>query len=316
MKRGRFLQIGVYSGMSIETRRSVVFSNAVYWVVGILLLGSTLVQTSVLLSRGITPPLLSIPSLIIMVAAFCILLNHLHFHLSSRIFFMVAWVFLVIVFSVISKGPSPTTYFQHAYFSILFSPVVHLFFSHKTERLFLYFFLLVFLCSTLFSIDFLLAFDTSETPKVPLVNSTLGMRINHFVFFLFLNLLMIYVLRINDRLYQELEHKNDVIRNQNEELNQQRDILHDQNQELEKRVAERTQVLVAQNERLTEYAFMHSHVLRAPISRIRGLINLLVLTKDQDEDQKVRVMLSESMAELDDATRSINERLEGTGKVN
>lgn len=79
---------------------------------------------------------------------------------------------------------------------------------------------------------------------------------------------------------------------------------------LEEKVASRTLVLREQNKRLTEYAFFNSHILRAPVSRIRGLLSLLTMKIDWEEEQKVRVLLAASMNELDLAIKSINEKLD------
>ena len=80
--------------------------------------------------------------------------------------------------------------------------------------------------------------------------------------------------------------------------------------QLEDKVAKRTQMLEKQNEQLTEYSFFNSHILRAPVSRIRGLLNLLSLKIEVAEEEKVRLLLVESMNELDQAIKSINEKLQ------
>jgi signal transduction histidine kinase len=309
MERFKALQLGVYEGLPIEKRRHVIFSNAVYWVVAILLAIYFLIRISIT-RNGINSFTGWIPIHITILAGISLLLNWKKQYLTSRVIFMAGWILLIVVVPVVVNGPGQSSYFQHAYFSILFSPVVHLFFSNRTERFFYFFFLMVFLGFTVFSVDFLLAFDRSPNPQVPILKSTLGMRINHVIFWLFLNLLMVYVLRINNILYAALQRRNDLIDKQNQELNEQRQKLRDQNIELEKRVALRTLSLQEQNQKLTEYAFMHAHVLRAPISRIRGLINLLRHTNDPDEDLRVRNLMEKSMHELDEATRSITDKLE------
>lgn len=310
MKRFKALQIGVYEGMPIEKCRHVTFSNAVYWVVAILLTAYFLMRISNFFQNGSLTIIGWIPICIVALSGICLFLNWKKQYLASRVMFMTCWILLIIVAPVVLNGPGQSTYFQHAYYSIIFSPVVHLFFSNRNERFFYFFFLLIFLCFTVFSVDFLLAFDRSANPQVPILKSTVGLRINHTIFWLFLNLLMVYVLRINDNLYAALQRRNDLIDKQNQELNLQRQKLREQNVELEKRVALRTLSLQEQNQKLTEYAFMHAHVLRAPISRIRGLINLLRHTNDSDEDLRVRNLIKKSMDELDEATRSITDKLE------
>jgi hypothetical protein len=68
--------------------------------------------------------------------------------------------------------------------------------------------------------------------------------------------------------------------------------------------------LLEQNGRLTEYAFFHAHVLRAPVSRIRGLLNLLNLPITEEEEAMILGMLSQSMKELDDTIHQMNDKLQ------
>jgi light-regulated signal transduction histidine kinase (bacteriophytochrome) len=130
------------------------------------------------------------------------------------------------------------------------------------------------------------------------------------MFAVFFNSTMIYVLRLNQRFYNSLQARNETITLQNQRLEEQRHSLEVLMYRLEEKVASRTLVLREQNKRLTDYAFFNSHILRAPVSRIRGLLNLLTMKIDVEEEQKVRVLLSASMNELDLAIKSINEKLD------
>nr|WP_236676355.1 GAF domain-containing protein [Chryseolinea lacunae] len=88
---------------------------------------------------------------------------------------------------------------------------------------------------------------------------------------------------------------------------QSRKIAH-MNEVLEDRVKHRTEELEAQNKRLSEYAFINSHLLRGPLSRILGLINLLDHDKDLKESDLI-VPLRKSGEELDQIVRKITEAL-------
>lgn len=88
---------------------------------------------------------------------------------------------------------------------------------------------------------------------------------------------------------------------------QSRKIVH-MNEVLEDRVKQRTEELETQNKRLSEYAFINSHLLRGPLSRILGLINLL----DHDsalKDSELIEPLRTSGNELDQIVRKITEAL-------
>ena len=296
MRLKDLLEVGVYPEMSSENRRRAIFSNAVYIITGgLLLMGIVLrFRINFLDFRSLTIAEWT-PIIIVVASLICLLLNSWRQSLVSRVLFLVVWVLFVMVLPVIFVGPKPYTYFAHVYFGIIFSPVVHLFFSNKDERFFFYFFLSVFFLNTVLSLDFLAAFDRSASPGIPLMESTVGMRINHFIFWAFLNLLAAYVLGVNER--------------QNQQLENQQLLLSNQNQELEKRVKERTEFLTEQNHTLAEYAFMNSHVLRAPVSRIRGLLNLLNMPLSSRDETAIKKHLTECAEELDQAVRTISDKL-------
>lgn len=76
------------------------------------------------------------------------------------------------------------------------------------------------------------------------------------------------------------------------------------NELLEERVQQRTAELRNRNEQLTEYAFINSHLLRSPVSKILGLINLLDL--DKEGDPKVMMQhLRRACDDLDEIVKKI-----------
>jgi GAF domain-containing protein len=83
------------------------------------------------------------------------------------------------------------------------------------------------------------------------------------------------------------------------------------NQTLEERVRERTEELTRKNEQLTEYAFINAHLLRGPLSRIKGLVNLMELKKHGENTDELFSLLKKSTDDLDQVihgiTRLINE---------
>ncbi|MBL7857847.1 MAG: GAF domain-containing protein [Cyclobacteriaceae bacterium] len=94
------------------------------------------------------------------------------------------------------------------------------------------------------------------------------------------------------------------------EIQDQHDEIASMNLYLEERVKERTLELEKQNAQLTEYAFINSHMLRAPLSRILGLINLFkdpVITLSHEE---IIAYIKQSGEELDGITRKINDALD------
>lgn len=82
------------------------------------------------------------------------------------------------------------------------------------------------------------------------------------------------------------------------------------NEMLEQRVVERTKELESRNHQLTEYAFINSHLLRSPVSKIMGLINLMEVDKTTDPNEMIN-HLRRSCNELDAIVHKITITLDG-----
>ena len=85
-------------------------------------------------------------------------------------------------------------------------------------------------------------------------------------------------------LLSQVRHQNNVLLEKgneigamNEELSSLNEKLVTLNESLEITVKRRTSELETQNKQLTEYAFINSHILRAPLARVLGLANLISL---------------------------------------
>jgi DNA-binding response OmpR family regulator len=76
--------------------------------------------------------------------------------------------------------------------------------------------------------------------------------------------------------------------------------LRSQNDSLEERVKERTSALEKQNETLRDIAWTQSHVVRAPLARLMGVVALMELEKptDTELDELLQIVLN-SAHELD-----------------
>jgi hypothetical protein len=85
------------------------------------------------------------------------------------------------------------------------------------------------------------------------------------------------------------------------------------NFDLEERIKERTSELEIQNHQLAEYAFINSHLLRGPLCRLLGLINLIDHTEIQDKERDLISHLKLSGEELDEVVKKINSAIEKGG---
>jgi light-regulated signal transduction histidine kinase (bacteriophytochrome) len=55
-----------------------------------------------------------------------------------------------------------------------------------------------------------------------------------------------------------------------------------------------------------EYSFVNSHILRAPVSRILGLVQLLKRSTSDTHDKDIMNHLEESSKELDEVVRKLS----------
>ncbi|WP_436516481.1 tetratricopeptide repeat protein [Ekhidna sp. To15] len=108
---------------------------------------------------------------------------------------------------------------------------------------------------------------------------------------------------------------NDALRALNKQIERQAAELQHANHEiivmnnnLEKIVNKRTEELKLRNQQLKEYLSSNSHIVRAPLARILGLVDLYD-PKDPVNLPFINESLQDSATELDNALRSINEKL-------
>ncbi len=312
----RIWEIGVTEELSSEDHKRVVFSNGVFVILG----------SVILIQEIITGVRSFVPISLIVLSALCVLLNHFRLYLVARILFALAATFLISVFPVMFRTFSLTSYFMHPVYLLCYSPVFHLLFSREKEKVTLYSFLTISFFLTVFSSDFLLMYDKAAAPTVPLARSVTLLKVTFGMLWIFVNTVMAYALKTNSDFYAMLEEQRDLVGKQrtllqsrNEELSKANNELlilnkrvFELNEVLEQRVTERTQELMNRNKILSDYAHMNAHLLRTPVTRIMGLIDLLRITEDPEEKKKVHEILLVSAEDLDKVVRSINDRLAET----
>jgi len=111
----------------------------------------------------------------------------------------------------------------------------------------------------------------------------------------------------------ESKHQAIALNDINNKLKEALDEIKSINENLEQRVRARTLDLEEKNKRLTEYAFINSHVLRAPLCRLMGLVQLLELSKMRDLEPDLLKYLKHSGDELDAVVKRINLAIESGG---
>lgn len=125
-------------------------------------------------------------------------------------------------------------------------------------------------------------------------------------------LIISYLLYINfsrkRKANEELRLLNQKIELQAEELRQANKEITVINSNLEQIVNQRTEELKRKNKQLREYLSDNSHIVRAPLARILGLVDLYDVN-DLDNLEFINKSLHESATELDNALREINDKL-------
>jgi len=295
--------------MDPELRRVTILSNMVYVIIGSIVLFYILTRGLIYLNRTELTFVSFIPIIILATSIVCLILNRAQLFTLSKSLFVTIWILFTTILLFIVYGSIYSDYLIHPFYCIISSIIVHLLFSYYRERAVYIFFLVITWSLILFSTEFITYFLLPSS-TLPFKLNLVGWRISNFMFAAFFNLTIIYVLRLNHRFYTTLQSRSATITVQNQQLEKQQRQLEDLMVKLEEKVIARTLVLKEQNKRLTEFAFFNSHILRAPVSRIRGLVNLLALKIDADEEKKVRDLLTECMNELDQAIKTINSKLD------
>lgn len=93
-------------------------------------------------------------------------------------------------------------------------------------------------------------------------------------------------------------------RTQQEKLKRLSKEIRQQNEGLEERVAQRTKELIDKNLQLAEFAFINAHLIRGPLCRVLGLINLMRYPTLHD-DREVNERLQESSKELENVVNKM-----------
>ncbi|MEO9965757.1 MAG: hypothetical protein ABJF11_08215 [Reichenbachiella sp.] len=105
------------------------------------------------------------------------------------------------------------------------------------------------------------------------------------------------------------------IQEMNEELFEINKRLTSSNESLEEKVRFRTQELETQNSQLKKYAFANSHLLRAPLSNVLGLTDIISQSLEPGKENEVALALRKAALDLDTVVKNINRDLE-SGDMN
>ncbi|HEY6437323.1 MAG TPA: hypothetical protein VIY47_12095 [Ignavibacteriaceae bacterium] len=249
----------------------------------------------------------------IVVCLLGIYLNKLGQSVIGRLLFLLTWPFLLHIIPI-SHQHSPVDYYLAFPIAIIFHAVlIQLMFSIRYERLFFWPFMIANFLLLLSAPGLLTFFADSSTARLAEFVSDTYYLLDSILYWLLFSLVTFSLVRAIDNLFDQVGRDQLIIEDQkeelaamNEELVQSNESLHDLNnkisgwnENLEETVARRTHEIEEQNEKLKGYAFYNAHKLRAPFCRIKGLVMLYEIVKDEDEKKHIEKLVDLSIRELE-----------------
>lgn len=114
---------------------------------------------------------------------------------------------------------------------------------------------------------------------------------------------------LNQKMMMELKAQTEEIESQNDALTQSQDRLNELYQNLEVLVDKKTEAVQMQHEKIIKYTFANSHVVRASVARILGLVQLSRMEPSEQYPVLLEKIAQETH-ELDEITKTITKDLE------
>jgi signal transduction histidine kinase len=290
-------QLGVIQDSQNESQRRIAFSNVVFITLPAVYLIFILIDVKTFL---VPPNQLVfdqfIVPIVIGICIFCLWLNYVGRTTFSRVLFIVLWPLLMHIIPII-KLNAPSDYALAFPFGIVFhGMLIQLLFSYKSEKKLFWFFLFINCCMMILAPRFLVMYDSDLDVPQDLVLDKFYFLVG-ILYWLLFNLVTFYILNVIEAAMKRLIDSKALITEQKNKLNEL-------NHHLEELVAQRTQLLEEQNEKLRQHAFFNAHLLRSPFSNIQGLVQMQYhLENDSrantEEIHEIRQKLKDSIDELD-----------------
>ena len=114
--------------------------------------------------------------------------------------------------------------------------------------------------------------------------------------------------KVNRELEQLVKERTIVLEEQNVEIQKQKEEIRKMYENLEVLVQKRTFQLEERNSKIKEYSFSNSHLVRGPLARILGLINIMKIENNISLD--LFQMIEMNAKELDEVVREMNRILD------
>jgi len=297
-------RLGVISDYEDDGSMRTVFSNVIFISLPVVYLIIVLIDydSYIIPIQELRFDQLVVPIIIVI----CILglwLNRLGKSKISRILFLSLWPFLLHIIPIKLLNTPPDYYLAFPFGIVFHAMLIQLMFSYRSEWKFFYFFMVLNFISMLLSPKILYHFDLDHDIPEVMVNHKYYFY-DGILYWMLFNLVTFYILYVIESYIKRTANSKALIEKQKEELK-------GLNQNLEALVSHRTLELEEQYDKLQQHAFFNAHLLRGPFCRVKGLIYLKALTKEESIEQKdINMRLTESIEELDARIQEIQKLVE------
>ena len=236
------------------------------------------------------------------------LINKLKWSKLSRIILCLTPLFATILSRI---GETSFDYVQYGILSYValicsFSPLV--FFNYNKEKI-IFWTLAILMLMFLMSYNFLLAYLSNESFASVWDQPYMKFKVPELLLWLAMMVGVMIFKSVGEKAEEKERLSNIQLKKANIDITRLVEKVEESNSKLEEKVKERTKTLEERNSQLIDYAFMNSHLLRAPVSKIQGLLNLLNTEIPGEEKNKIIGFLNSSVEELDKVVLEINEKV-------
>ncbi len=324
----RIINLGTNANYLDHLNRRIIYTNIIYISLPIVYLIFVLIDINNFLvpvqNLAWDQFIFAVEILVCLVGIY---LNKAGLSVIGRCIFLVTWPFLLHIVPIWHQH-SPSDYFLAFPIGIiLHSVLIQLMFSIRHERLFFWPFIVVNFSLLIKAPELLIRFADSSTKNLTEFVTDKYYLLDAVLYWLLFSLVVYFLVRAVDNLFDQVEKDKLVIEEQkeelaaiNEELQQSNESLYSLNEKisnwnssLEETVSIRTREIEEQNNKLKDYAFFNAHKLRGPFCRIKGLVMLHELVADQTEKRQIQDMLNKSVWELDMVIDEIQQIVKETG---
>jgi signal transduction histidine kinase len=313
----RLIEAGTDKISDQRVRRHVIFSNIIYLSLPVVYAAFMLLGIRQIFdSYGIFKFDRIIVPLTIAFCLACYGLNRLRLDILSRCIFLILWPLMLHVIPIVVQNSPADYYFAFPVGLIFHAILIQVAFSSRKEPFLFWAFLLSNLVLLYFSPQILESNDLKPASENFLL-SNFYYLLDSIHYWLLFNLLTYHLLRVVEDTIEKLGDAQTTIREQRDELESKNTELEQlinslalANQSLESNVRARTVELSQKNEQLIEYAHLNAHQLRGPYARVKGLFNLVNRQAELYHDPQIQLGIIQSLDELDNVIKKIQETVE------